>query len=340
MAPTIQSLEASGTPFVVFKFPHQDTIQGYYQMDNTSYSGTLNKIKGYVFAPFISENKVLYIPDRHAIKLNPLPVFPGSESSVKLPTLGKAQMIEKVLRAKNIIAEGAFKKLVLSHCFTLSYSADTTRIFTRLTHQYPNAYVYYWFHPKTGAWMGATPERLLVYDGKHIHTTALAGTLPAEMPDSAWTTKEFYEQQLVTDSIISALQKTVAAEKISQSKRTIIQAGDLKHLQTNIRVKTHGMDLQNVVNALHPTPAVGGIPTRSSVDYIKHNEGFDRTFYTGFMGPVNGNESAQLFVNLRCAHLTDKQITLYAGAGITAESRPEKEWEEICRKAQTFLNIL
>jgi isochorismate synthase len=340
MAPTIQSLEADGNPFVLFKFPNKPHIQGYYQNNSQTHRSLLSDAKGFVFSPFILKDEVLFISNHFSFEINHFQSPTAASQPIELPANGRNQVIEKVVHAKAAIARGIFEKLVLSHCFNLTYQRDTAGIFYRLVHQYPNAFVYYWSHPATGKWMGATPERLLKYDGTKLETMALAGTLSVNHPDSAWSTKEFHEQQLVTDSIVSAVSQTFDSSQISLGQREVVRAGDLKHLQTKVLVNAQGINLQKVVEVLHPTPAVGGIPTTSSTDYINRHEGYDRTFYTGFMGPIDGHEKADLYVNLRCAHIANNQIRLFAGAGITADSQPESEWQEICRKAQTFLKVL
>ena len=337
MTPTIQSLETSGVPFVLYRLPKASVVNGYYQQDMETHRISLSKAQGFVFAPFTPEQEVLYIPNRFAFDIKDIPSPVASSKQVKLPLDGKAEVVEKVVNAKNEIAQGNFEKLVVSHRFQVPHQGNTYEIFNRLIHQYSNAFVYYWSHPQTGKWMGATPERLLEYDGKSMETMALAGTLAADMPDKAWSEKEFHEQQLVTNSIVQALSRKFDSSKIVIGPREIVRAGNLKHLQTRVCVNTSELALEDIVFALHPTPAVGGIPIGPSAEYIRKNEGYNRSFYTGFMGPIH-KEKAQLFINLRCAHVTNNTIELFAGAGITANSTPEKEWDEICRKAQTFFD--
>ncbi len=91
---------------------------------------------------------------------------------------------------------------------------------------------------------------------------------------------------------------------------------------------------------MHPTPAVCGIPLDSAKQFIKQTEGYDRKYYTGFLGPCNVNGKTNLFVNLRCAELFANNINLYIGGGITKDSIPEKEWEETELKSKTLLSVL
>ena len=90
---------------------------------------------------------------------------------------------------------------------------------------------------------------------------------------------------------------------------------------------------------MHPTPAVGGVPTKKAIQFIKEKETHNRAFYTGFFGPIS-NEEFQLFVNLRCAQWKPDAVLLYAGAGITALSDPALEWEETQKKVKILAKVL
>jgi isochorismate synthase len=95
-----------------------------------------------------------------------------------------------------------------------------------------------------------------------------------------------------------------------------------------------------MLQLLHPTAAVCGMPLEPSLAFLKENEGYDREFYAGYLGPVNINNNTNLFVNLRCMKLLDKKALLFAGAGITIDSLPEKELEETEIKFSTLLNVI
>ena len=100
-----------------------------------------------------------------------------------------------------------------------------------------------------------------------------------------------------------------------------------------------GKSAVDLALSLHPTPAVGGLPRQAAVEYILKNEGYDRSFYTGFFGVTRNNE-ANFWVNLRCMQLFKNGLVLYAGGGITAASSPQLECEETCNKLQTLTSII
>ena len=84
------------------------------------------------------------------------------------------------------------------------------------------------------------------------------------------------------------------------------------------------------------------MPKEISKEFILSNEGYDREFYTGFLGELNltNTERTHLFVNLRCMKLTDNKATIYVGGGITKDSTAEREWDETQHKSKTMLNLL
>jgi isochorismate synthase len=95
-----------------------------------------------------------------------------------------------------------------------------------------------------------------------------------------------------------------------------------------------------MLQLLHPTAAVCGMPLEPSLKFLEEHEGYDRRFYAGYLGPVNVNQDIDLFVNLRCMQLAGSHALLYAGAGVTIDSVPENEWEETEMKLNTLLNVI
>jgi isochorismate synthase len=95
-----------------------------------------------------------------------------------------------------------------------------------------------------------------------------------------------------------------------------------------------------MLKLLHPTSAVCGMPLEAAQQFLKVNEGYDREFYTGFLGPVNFKNESHLCVNLRCMQVLTKTAILYAGAGVTIDSDPIKEFEETELKMEALLNLI
>ncbi|MEQ8549545.1 MAG: chorismate-binding protein [Cyclobacteriaceae bacterium] len=257
---------------------------------------------------------------------------------------------EIVQKAIEKINEGLFEKVVLSRFKDIAIPSlfKPFDFFQKLIAHYPNAFNYMVFTPNHGLWIGATPEKLIDVDySKDLFSTdALAGTQPLDgrkLNEVAWTMKEIEEQAMVSRYIVDGFKKIRLREFDEVGPKTV-KAGNLAHLKTEFRVdmkkaNAHGLD-KIMLDLLHPTSAVCGFPRTSALDFITKNENYNRELYAGFLGPVRFQNKTNLFVNLRCMQVFDDSIRLYAGAGITADSLPHKEWEETEHKMNTLLSLL
>ena len=255
-----------------------------------------------------------------------------------------------VERCVDHIKNTNLKKIVLSRVKSIDLSPkfDPIKIFLQLTKAYPGAFINLVSLPGKGTWMGATPELLVSQDEKDIFkTVSLAGTQKAE-PGSdpleiGWTQKEIEEQALVGRYIINCFKKIRLREFEEEGPKTV-KAANLYHLKSEYLVNTREVNFPQLatvmLDLLHPTSAVCGMPKEESMAYILENEGYHREFYAGYLGPVNINQQSHLFVNLRCMQLFENQALLYAGGGITEFSDSEKEWMETEMKCNTLLNII
>jgi isochorismate synthase len=196
--------------------------------------------------------------------------------------------------------------------------------------------------------LGASPELLVSIDAQDkFKTIALAGTLPytsgMNLKSVAWTQKEIEEQALVSRYIINCFKKIRVREYVEHGPRTII-AGSLLHLRTDYEIDMKEVNFPQLgsvmLKLLHPTSAVCGMPLEPSLDFLQKNEGYDREFYSGYLGPVNFDGESKLFVNLRCIQIFENTARIYAGAGVTADSDPAKETEEVDMKIQSLNQII
>lgn len=275
------------------------------------------------------------------------PFFFKQSSTSSTDKAGYMQLVEKGVQQ---IEDGAFEKIVPSRAkrVELPESFDAIDTFQKLCDTYPNALISFVSVPNVGTWMGASPELLIQVENNRIFkTVALAGTKPFEpgtdIRNVAWTQKEIEEQALVSRYIISNFKKIRLREYDEQGPKTVI-AGNVMHLKTTYAVdmkETNFPQLGSVMlQLIHPTSAVCGMPLEESLAFLKANEGYDREFYAGYLGPVNVSNTISLFVNLRCMQLADTQAILYAGAGVTADSIPESEWDETEIKLNTLLKVI
>jgi len=331
-------------PFVIYKKPNDTYVIGIFQKNNALFEVNDFTEKGFIFASFDGSKKLL---------------IPKNESEIISVILdkNKADILEKEYdlpnesdrnNFENLVAKGIqaiknneFKKVVLSRKETVDLvDFDLVATFEKLVQLYPSTFVYCFFHPKVGLWLGATPEQLLKSKDFMFETIALAGTQKDNGSDDVfWHKKEEEEQQFVTDYILEILSEV--AFDVLVSKPYSVKAGSIWHIKTDISgVLNSDFGLQQVIQLLHPTPAVCGLPKEKSKAFILENENYDRTFYTGFLGELNMENKTDLFVNLRCMEICDLQANLFMGCGITKDSIPEKEWEESINKSLTMKRVL
>lgn len=359
-------------PFVLYRKPNASVVKGLFQNDDIVYTSQNLTESGFVFAPFDSKKQTVLIPFEQSECLETNFVIPESMlSAVEVKagiylkvendlTESKLFHIDLVLKAIKKIKRNTFKKVVLSRKEEVNLlEKNPIQLFKRLLSQYKTAFTYCWYHPKIGLWLGATPETLLSVTGNRFTTMALAGTQAFKGDDNpTWETKETEEQQLVTDYLVNNLQASVSSLNVANVET--IKAGNLLHLRTRVSGILNS-NLKAIVDVLHPTPAVCGLPKIVTNQFILENENYNREFYTGFLGELNIVEKitrntnrrnvensaynsvktvSNLFVNLRCMQLTDVKASIYVGGGITKDSFSELEWEETVNKTETMKKVL
>ena len=331
-------------PFVAYRKPGNTRVHVLLQKEKTSFQTTDFTEKGFVFAPFDLKNPAYYIPWSKA-DLLVLP-FQNDSSDINFFPEEKIRKEEKnehlllVKKGIETIQNGGFQKTVISRKQEVKITAENPLlIFKMLLKKYSTAFCYCWFHPQTGLWMGATPEGLMNVEAGFLKTMALAGTQKYRGAlDVSWGEKEKEEQEMVTQFILSTLKDKLENPEISEVES--FRAGKLLHLKTAISGKLAHPNLKEIICGLHPTPAVCGLPKEAAKNFILQNENYDRSFYTGFLGELNGYEKTDLYVNLRCMKVETQKAVLFVGGGITKDSNPEAEWEETIHKAGTMLEVL
>ena len=338
-------------PFVVYRKPESTDIAGFFQKNDLL--NVLNDFSesGFVFAPFDSSKKTIFFPENDTDFISEKLHFDylkNKENVFEENSIQRENHLKVVQNAINEIANGTFKKVVISRNEVIKLNDfNLVEVYQKLLQNYPTAFVYIWFHPKVGLWLGATPETLLKIENLDFETMSLAGTQTANNLDNVvWQQKELIEQGLVTDFIQNQLKNLAWNLKISPIET--IKAGNLFHLRTKVsgKLNTENSVLKDLIEALHPTPAVCGLPRNESKKYILENENYDREFYTGFLGELNLKNTnsdvkkSMLYVNLRCMKITKMTANLFIGGGIIKDSNPEKEWQETVSKSKTMKLVL
>jgi len=203
--------------------------------------------------------------------------------------------------------------------------------------------------PDGEAFAGATPEELVRLHGRELTTVAMAGTrsrgwddgddadLAASLLDSA---KDRREQLLVTRAIREALAPVTESLEIPDAPE-LARFADVQHLRTRIRAQAApGVSLFDLVERLHPTPAVGGLPRASALAWLDTHEGMDRGWYAGPIGWVSPSGGGVFAVAIRSALLRGGYVTAYAGCGLVERSDARAEWEETIIKLKPISRAL
>jgi len=364
-----------GASFAVWKLPGSTAIYFASGAEIRVHDVNLEETTpGFLFAPFDPGEKKIFLPatdlfivdgeqlktptgslpERLAQKEKSLAESHTPTSHIRPLKQGTLATPEKyndlVRKCQEAVIAGAFEKLVPSRSkeVELHPTFDAAKVFLKLTNRYPSAMVSVFSSPEIGTWIGATPEMLVSVDAnQHFRTAAVAGTQPyvpgTDLKTVTWTQKEIEEQALVERYIISCFKKIRLREFDEHGPRTVI-AGNVVHLKTEFEVDmaaTRYPQLGSVMlQLLHPTSAVCGMPMESSLAFLKTNEGYPREFYSGYLGPVKINRESQLFVNLRCMQLSEGKARLYAGGGVLGDSDPDKEWAETELKMNTLLSVI
>ena len=266
----------------------------------------------------------------------PLQSNPGASAE-------KAHFLHLVAKGIQAIEAGTLEKIVAARTkmIPLPTEFDLGKTLAKLLSSYPHSFVNFFHLPGIGTWMGASPEVLIETKGDYFYTMSLAGTQPAQgdnpLKSAAWTQKEIEEQALVSRYIVDCF-KTIRLREYEEHGPKTVLAGNLLHLRSDFRVNTQTTGFSNLgsvmLGLLHPTSAVCGMPRKEALNFLKTEEGWDRNFYAGFLGPVGIEQETSIYVNLRTASLGKEHALLYAGAGVTEDSVPEKEWEETELKCQ------
>lgn len=353
-------------PCVFYRKPEENKVLHFFQEDDTLHRAINYTESGFVFAPFDSKQDTLLIPGETAIEytLNMLAVAEKntSKSPLDIPKTQKETHLRLVANGITEIKKGRIDKVVLSRKQPIQHiNKKPSAIFEELLSSYPTAMVYLWYHPKVGLWMGATPETLLQADHRRFKTMSLAGTLPyTGTTEVIWGSKEKEEQQLVTSEIVKRLHHLTDTLNVTDTHTH--RAGTLLHLKTNIQGNINSaITMKSLIHALHPTPAVCGLPRKTAKEFIEYHEDYKRTFYTGYLGELNLKterlrsttrrnienlayktikQNTHLFVNLRCMELIEDTAFLFVGGGVTLDSLPEAEWEETVSKLATMGKVL
>ncbi len=252
------------------------------------------------------------------------------------------------------IHKGSFDKLVTSRqqWVKLKQAVSLSALTAKLIRYYPACTVLS-FLDKGKKLVCASPERLIHVQDCIIKSEAIGGTIlkaptqnhhPPRLLPTDQNNPEYYkllkEHRFIAQDIYQRLDPLCLSLKMPCSPY-LMKLHNMYHLETPIEGVLEGkFDIFDVIKALHPTPAIAGFPALKAQQWLVNHEGYQRGWYSGAFGWLDGRMNGELSVMLRCALLNSEQAHLYAGAGLISESDPEIEWRETELKMQTILEML
>lgn len=198
------------------------------------------------------------------------------------------------------------------------------------------------------AFVGASPECLFYKRGPEVEVEALAGTYDLgtqrDLVDAAEhlfaSGKDLEEHALVVRGVLEALEP-IALSVVPDEWPRVREARRLAHLSTTIRARVPpSVRPRELIDALHPTPAVGGLPRESALEFIRRVEPAPRGLFAAPVGWISPDGDACLAVGIRSALLLGSYAWVYAGAGIVGASDPAAEWEETAAKLRWFRELM
>ncbi len=273
---------------------------------------------------------------------------PQSElRSIEYPM--STQMWQRMINAATErIRAGELTKAVLARAAELRFDERIRPlpILRFLATHYADCYRFL-FEPRPyHAFYGASPELLAAVQGKQLSTMALAGSISRGATQDAdrdlgqtliRSAKDRHEHQIVVEKMRQRLAEIT--ESLDLAPLELLKLSNIQHLHTPIQGKLkRAMGILPLVEALHPTPALGGDPREDALQLIRELEPIPRGWYGGPVGWIDARLEGEFAVAIRSAVAQENRAWIYAGAGIVAESQPESEWEETALKFRPMLD--
>ncbi|HEX3851810.1 MAG TPA: isochorismate synthase [Polyangiaceae bacterium] len=250
-----------------------------------------------------------------------------------------------VLAIQGEIAKGCAQKIVAARRLSLRLdrALSAAGVQARLREDAPES-TRFAFRFGASTFLGATPEQLIRKSGLEISTEAVAGSISADDSTAAKhlleSDKDIREHEFVVSEILRLL-GPLTQELSPAPRREVHRLRTVLHLRTPIQGKLReAVHVLELVGRLHPTPAVGGVPTRAAIDFIVQHEPDERGWYTGPVGWFDAQGDGRFVVALRSGVISGARAELYAGAGVVQDSNAPSEFAETRWKLAALLGAL
>lgn len=260
----------------------------------------------------------------------------------------QAQWNTFIQQSLDAIENTLFDKVVMARKTTLLLKAPLNPVQFIQRSKQVNTHCYHFMlrFSSEEAFLGSSPERLYLRKAQHLFTEALAGTVANDPDDykaqvlADWLMndeKNQYENSLVVNDILQRLENVTT--NIAVGECEVVRLRKVQHLRHKIDADLSHYDDKVILYWLQPTAAVSGLPRQPAFQFILDNEPFDRQWYAGSIGYLSSHQS-EFSVSLRSAFIEDRNIHIYAGAGIVKGSDPLHEWIEINNKASGLITLI
>jgi len=234
-----------------------------------------------------------------------------------------------------LVEQGDLRKLVLAarQRVELRDPLDPRHLLAHLRRSQPGSCRFLWQPASDGVLLGASPERLFSLRQGLLRTDALAGTRPsgAEATDLLGSVKDRHEHDLVVETINRVLRQAGLVPHCPRQPR-LARHGGLAHLHTPITARLQGQTPLSLAEALHPTPAVAGLPRREAMAWLRSLEPFERGHYAAPIGWIDSQGDCELRVAIRSGWMRKGSLEITAGAGLVRGSDPDREEREVALK--------
>lgn len=305
----------------------------------------LNGLEGYIIAPFNISRRypIVCLRGKETVWELPEDFFTNESSGYPEIQPISPRYKKRFHKFMDPILYNELDKIVLSRELKVERPEvfSPANMFRKACERYDRSYVYLFHTKATGTWIGSTSEVLLSGEKENWRTIALAGTqsLVNGVLPMVWSEKNYQEQELVAGYIQQQLD--AVGIKAEQNGPYAVKAGGLSHLRTDFdfAIPDPGY-IGDLLQLLHPTPAVCGLPKKDAYWFIMENEGYNRQYYSGFLGWLRPEGKTELYVNLRCMEVREKILTFFAGSGLLLNSSMDEEWRETEEKIWTMKSML
>lgn len=252
--------------------------------------------------------------------------------------------------AVDTIKQGHARKIVLARemKLTLNREANIASLLEKLNNTQENSYVFA-FENGDDCFIGATPERLVQINGDKLLSTCLAGTAPRgrkveEDEKIGQTLLNDEKNREEHDYVVKMIHEGIThyCEDIHIPKEPILYPlKNLQHLYTPVSATLKSTNsVFDIIQSLHPTPALGGVPKEKSLAFIREHEQLDRGWYGAPIGWLDSNDNSEFVVAIRSGLIKGKDVSLFAGCGVMKDSDPQMEYEETNIKFLPMLRVL